>query len=160
MEFVKILLSNSQLKEAKLYGAALKAKANPEIGVTINNKAAFHVIRDCADITVRYLPLYAFGSYQNPFVELKGQFTKKQIGEFLLSTQQDLTMKQLLDLILVKLKTDFPEKLEASKNTKIDFFDQMSDPYGDYGQDIKDTVLKQNDEHEVLNLLCEAFEVT
>ena len=56
MEFLKIILQNSNLKEAKLYGAAQKAATNPEIGITIQNKAAYHVIKDCAAITMSYLP--------------------------------------------------------------------------------------------------------
>jgi hypothetical protein len=51
MKFIDIILQNSQAKEAKLYGPATKASTNPETGVTILNPAAFHVIRDCANIT-------------------------------------------------------------------------------------------------------------
>jgi len=71
MRFVEIILENSTAKEAKLYNAARKAYQNPEIGITIQNKAAYHVIRDCAGITTKYLVHYVFGCYADPFVELK-----------------------------------------------------------------------------------------
>ena len=77
MEFVNIILQNSNLKEAKLYGAAQKAATNPEIGITIQNKAAYHVIKDCATIAMCYLPHLVFGSYVNPFESLKGKFKKE-----------------------------------------------------------------------------------
>lgn len=158
MEFLKIILANSEIKEAKLFNAAVKAKANPEIGITINNKAAYHVIKDCADITLRYLPHYVFGHYKNPFKDLKGLFTKKQIGEFVLQAEEDVSLKQLLSLIMECLKREFPDSNNPKKKQKIDYFDQLSDPYGDYGQDTHVPISEhESEQQDILNKLIEAF---
>jgi hypothetical protein len=74
MKFIDIILQNSQAREAKLVGPATKASTNPETGVTILNPAAFHVIQDCAKLTIKYIPHYVFGVYANPFEVLKGKF--------------------------------------------------------------------------------------
>ena len=158
MEFLKILFANSEVKEAKLINAANKAKANPEIGITINNKAAYHVIRDCADITIKYLPLYVFGNYKEPFQELKGKFSKKHLGEFILEAEKDLPLKQLLILILEKIKTEIPEISSTEEKQKIDFSDHLSDPYGDYGQEVQQQVTTEPEEQTHLKLLSLAFD--
>ena len=80
MKFIDIILQNSQAREAKLLNPATKASTNPETGVTIVNPAAFHVIRDCAKLTVKYLPHYVFGLYANPFEVLKGKFEYNDVG--------------------------------------------------------------------------------
>ena len=82
MKFVDILVENSDLKESKLLQAANKAYNKPDTGITIQNKGAYNVIKDCANITLKYLPHYIFGSYVNPFSALKGKFKKPDIEEF------------------------------------------------------------------------------
>ena len=158
MDFIKILLDNSELKEAKLFKAAAKAKANPEIGVVINNKAAFHVIKDCADVTIKYLPLYVFGSYQDPLNELKGKFTKKQIEEFIVESEKELWLKQLLILIIEKIKNCTGKNIENGENSKNELVENLSDPYGDYGHEFINK--KEDSDNNVLLSLCEAFGAT
>jgi hypothetical protein len=94
MKFIEILLENSKVKEAKLYAPAKKASNNPETGITIQNKSAYHVIKDCANITIKYLPHYVFANYEYPFTELSGKFKRKDIEEFVSSTEKDIVLNQ------------------------------------------------------------------
>ena len=56
--FEQIILENSSEKQAKLLGPAQRAHKKPDIGVEIQNKSAYYVIRDCAMITQKYLVEY------------------------------------------------------------------------------------------------------
>jgi hypothetical protein len=100
MKFIDIIVENSKIKEAKLFVPAKKAANNPETGITIQNKSAYHVIKDCANITIKYLPHYIFANYEDPFTELFGKFKRKDIEEFISHTENDIVLKQLLILIL------------------------------------------------------------
>jgi len=154
MRFIDIILENSKIKEARLINAAKKAALNPEIGITIQNKAAYHVIKDCASISVKYLPLYAFGSYAEPFKDLYNKFTKTDIQEFITSTDVSLENKQLLDIILSKLgkvEDTSPKQLVVPVGV-----DESSDPYGDYGVREEITVPTSTGST-ALDTLCEVF---
>ena len=155
MEFIDIILQNSNLKEAKLFNAAKKAFVNPEIGITIENKAAYHVIKDCANITLNYLPHFVFGSYQNPFESLKGKFKKEVIAEFVKQTETNLPLYQLLYTIIdraEKLKINF---IAASNNSKQSFGEEVpANPYGDYGTEQVVSAQKHITPHE---MLCKLF---
>jgi hypothetical protein len=142
MRFLDIIIDNSPVKEAKLYGPAQKAAEKPDSGVTIQNPAAYHVIQDCATIAKKYLPVYIFGLYAHPFEELKGKFNFQDIKEFVDAAFSDVTMNQLLVLILDKVK-----KLPyvPAKN--------VNDPYGDYES------YEGVNEKDVVSLLCRAFTV-
>ncbi len=160
MEFVQIILQNSNLKEAKLFVAAQKAALNPEIGVTIQNKAAFYVIRDCAAITVSYLPHLVFGSYQNPFESLKGKFKKEHIAEFVKQSETDVACNQLLYTIIDKAKK--LKVLSDSENPttthKFDLIEHTTDPYGEYGHD-KPIVDPNSILTTPFDILCKIFSV-
>ena len=131
MTFIEILLENSKIKEARLLNSARKAALNPEIGITIQSKAAFHVIKDCANITINYLPLYVFGSYTNPFEELQGKFTRADIQNFITLTEGNFVCKQLLDVILARGNRE--NRIEEQKVTENRSDIESGDPYGDYG---------------------------
>lgn len=137
MEFIQIILQNSNLKEAKLYGAAQKAATNPEIGITIQNKAAYHVIKDCSIIALQYLPHLVFGSYVNPFESLKNKFNKECIAEFVKQSETNTSLNQLMLIIISKaqrmniIPSSFVSPSSAPKFDPRDV--QMDDPYGDYG---------------------------
>lgn len=143
MKFIDIILQNSQAKEAKLVGPATKASTNPETGVTILNPAAFHVIKDCAKITLKYIPHYVFGLYANPFEVLKGKFEYNDIVEFVKAAFSDMVLNQLLVLITEKIKKS-SSSLGGSE----------SDPYGDY-----ESYNYSDKEQTAVALLCEAFGV-
>jgi hypothetical protein len=140
MRFLDIIIENSPVKEAKLYGPSQKAYEKPDSGVTIQNPAAYHVIQDCAMIASKYLPIYVWGLYAHPFDELSGKFNFKDIKEFVDAAFSDVTMNQLLILILDKVKK-MPFTPSQSAN----------DPYGDYES------YEGANEKDVLSLLCRAF---
>lgn len=143
MKFIDILLENSQAKEAKLLGPAGKASTNPETGVTIVNPAAFHVIRDCAKITAKYLPHYVWGLYANPFEVLKGKFQYNDVVEFVKAALSDMVLNQLLVLITDKIKKS-SSSIAASSD----------DPYGDY-----DSYNYNDREQSAVSIICSAFGV-
>jgi hypothetical protein len=142
MKFIDTLISNSQAKESKLVGPATKASTNPETGVTITNPAAYHVIKDCAKLTLKYIPHYIFGLYANPFEVLKGKFEKKDIDEFIKAALSDIVLNQLLSLIVDKIKKS-SSTLSASDD----------DPYGDY-----ESFNYSSNEQYYFELLCNAFD--
>jgi len=143
MKFIDILFQNSQAKEAKLIGPASKASTNPETGVTILNPAAFHVIRDCAKLTTKYLPHYVFGLYANPFEVLKGKFEYGDVVEFVKAALSDMVLNQLLVLIT--------EKIKKSSST---IGGTDADPYGDY-----ESYNVVDKEQTAVVLICQAFGV-
>lgn len=161
MKFIEILLSNSTVKESKLYNAAKKANINPESGITILNKSAFHVIKDCASLAVRYLPHYIFGQYDDPFRALKSKFTRNDIVEFVESTNSDFSNRQLLILILNKVdKTEKDDNLHVKSSISYDTM--TNDPYGEYGIDNDTTKYVNqytNSSNDFVDILCEAFGV-
>lgn len=115
MKFIEILLQNSSLKQAKLYKAAKRASEDPSIGITINNLAASHVIKDSAQVATDYIPLLIFSSYSNPFEELKGKFAKEDILEFVKGSTNQLPLHQLLIIILEKVKRLVPQACAPKK---------------------------------------------
>jgi hypothetical protein len=159
MKFIEILLQNSQIKEAKLYGPALKASEAPETGVVIQNPAAYHVIKDCATITRKYLPHYVFGHYANPFEVLKGKFTKENIIEFVNGANSDIILYQLLTLILEKIKKTTGQQINDEPRASSNSFIQSNatDPYGDYESFIAPVV--QPKSLDTVTLICNAFGV-
>jgi hypothetical protein len=160
MKFIDKLIENTELKESKLYAAAQKCFAKPDTGITIQHKGAYNVIKDCANVTVRYLPHYIFGAYANPFETLKGKFTKLEIEEFVKKSRDDYALGQLLTLIVNKFK-DQPSKLEKRVEVAPKSDMGMSDPYGMYGSDefeVEDNL--RNDQMGEVELLCLAFGVS
>jgi hypothetical protein len=156
MRFLEVILENSKLKEAKLYTAARKASKNPELGITIQNKAAYYVIRDCANITIHYLPHFIFGGYENPFLELNGKFAKADIQQFVKATETSPILKQLLDIILGRAGVETklgPDNLSQNNNA----FD-VNDPYGDYGShDEGGQVSVTTNTGDITETLCNLF---
>jgi hypothetical protein len=157
MEFVNIILQNSNLKEAKLYGAAQKAATNPEIGITIQNRAAYHVIKDCATITMSYLPHLVFGSYVKPFESLKGKFKKEHVVEFVKQAEENLSLNQLLHIIVSKAEKMNIVPIPIQKAQNFDIGDQSIDPYGSYGMEQPIAVQSVPVSITSVDVLCRAF---
>jgi len=160
MKFTDIIIENSSVKEAKLYAPAKKAYANPDTGITIQNKSAYHVIKDCALMTINYLPLWAFGNYKNPFDELKGKFQRKDVEEFVSSTEKHVMSKQLLLAILDKSGEIINNKQEVDKSYKHEI--ESSDPYGEYGaaSEEESSKVEINNNSSTVDALCKLFDVT
>jgi hypothetical protein len=161
MKFIEKLIENTELKESKLYAAAQKCFAKPDTGITIQHKGAYNVIKDCANVTIRYLPHYIFGAYANPFETLKGKFTKLEIEEFVKKSRDDYALGQLLFIILNKFKSQNSPK--TSKKVEVIPPNDLgtSDPYGMYGteeEEVEDNF--RIDQMGDVEMLCLAFGVS
>jgi hypothetical protein len=135
MKLVETLLTNSTLKEAKLYAPARKASEDPTIGITIHNQSAFHVIKDCAKITQKYLPFIVLEHYTDVFDSLRGKVTVADAKELILAAQKDYSCKQLLVILMDKIHKKYPQLIEPQTKQAIQTTSDFSsaDPYGDYG---------------------------
>jgi hypothetical protein len=156
MKFIDIIIENSTEKMAKLYNPAYKASSNPENGITIQNKSAYHVIKDCAQIAHKYLPIFIFETYKNPFVQLKGKFTKENIVEFISSSKKDIANRHLLCIII-----DRYGKSETTKTFSSNIINDIepNDPYGDYGSDSFEINNRNDNSTDPYDILCDAFDV-
>lgn len=152
--FINVLLQNSKLMQAKIYKAAAKAAENPSIGITINNPAASQVIKDCATITMKCLPLYVFAEYKDPFKELSGKFAKQDINEFVEQAKEDTVLNLLLTTILYKAEKQLPGIFSQTKTSEVQSLDISDDPYGDY---LNERVVVETKEKSVEEILQEAF---
>ena len=116
--------------------AAEIASEKPDTGVTIENKSAYFVIRDCADITQKYLALLCYGSYSDTLTELQGKFTEKEIIDFVARSQDDnnSNLRHLLYTIFTDIarKEGLYEKVVPNEPAVIDISEDSDDIYGDY----------------------------
>lgn len=161
MKFLNILFENSDLKQAKLYQPAHKASNKPDTGITIQHPGAYNVIKDCADITIKYLPHYVFGAYAFPFSTLKGKFKKPDIEEFVKKCRDDYALNQLLIIIKEKYNSqnNNTQTLVVSNDLLKKASNDMDDPYGLYGvEEAYEEKPVSNDLSDV-DLLCQAFSV-
>jgi hypothetical protein len=160
MKFIDKLIENTELKESKLYAAAQKCYAKPDTGITIQHQGAYNVIKDCANVTIRYLPHYIFGAYANPFETLKGKFTKLEIEEFVKKSRDDYALGQLLTIIVNKFKAQ-PSKVEKKVEVALKSDMGLSDPYGMYGsEEVEAEDNSRNDQMGEVEMLCLAFGVS
>mgnify|MGYP000373304763 CR=1 FL=1 len=158
MKFIEIIIENSAIKEAKLYPAASKASSNPDSGITIQNKSAYHVIKDCANITTKYLPHFVFGEYADPIKVLSGKFKKVDISNFVQEASKNYVLQQLLIIVLDKIKKSNVVNLVSSQSSKTSPDVESSNPYGEYGLATETTIEEVKDKSD-LDILCEAFKV-
>jgi hypothetical protein len=161
MKFITKLLESSELKYAKLYQPAHKAYDKPDTGITIQHPGAFNVIKDCADVTIKYLPHYVFGAYAFPFVSLKGKFKKPDIEEFIKKCRDDYALNQLLILIKEKYNNQSPniQAITVPNDLLKKASTDMDDPYGLYGVEEAYEEKPISDELSDVDLLCLAFAV-
>lgn len=155
MNFNNIIVENSKEKIAKLYKPAIKANNNPENGITIQNKSAYYVIKDCAEVAKDYIPLIVFETYKNPFEDLMGKFTKEDIAQFLIFTKTNIASKHLLFFIFEEYKKQKSEKI--NKPDVIHNIDS-NDPYGEYGS-FESVNISNSSSNSSFDILCEAFGV-
>ena len=142
--------------QAKIYTAASKAAENPSIGITIHNPAASHVIKDCAMITMKCLPLYIFAEYKEPFKELAGKFTKQDIAEFVNHSKNNTASELLLSTILTKAQKEKPDIFKQTKLTEspLNNITDGIDPYGGY---YSERIIIETKEKTTEDILEEAF---
>ena len=158
MKFIEIILDNSTVTEAKLYSASKKASINPNTGITILQKSAYHVIKDCANIANKYLPVFVFGQYPDPFKALYGKFKRAEIEEFISSTNSNFVHEQLLYIILSMIERQSEGNKDDDQIIK-DYIVNEQDPYGEYGSSYESNPPKpiKVSTDNVLDTLCEAF---
>ena len=141
MSFEDKLIAASGLKQSKLMRPARVASEKPDTGVKILNKSAYFVIRDCADVTQKYLALLCYGSFSDPVMQLKGKFTNSDIKDLVARsrTAGNSHVRQLLCAIVADVnKCECAPVSEQQEEDTLDTFDyesieqQQDDIYGDY----------------------------
>lgn len=136
MSFEDKIIANSKIKQAKLMRPAKIASKKPDNGVTIVNKSAYFVIRDCADVTQKYLTLLCYGSYADPIADLRGKFVERDIIDFVSRSQADENahLRHLLYVIFtdVARKEGLYNKTTPPEPVKLDLSEDTDDIYGDY----------------------------
>ena len=138
MSFENKILAVSSLKQRRLMRPAAVAADQPDTGVTIENRSAYFVIRDCAMITRDYLALFIYGQLPDPFAQLEGKISEKEIIDFVARAQNEKHTQQLLNLIFVDIaKQQGTAVIEAAPIAEaavsIDYSEEgIDDIYGDY----------------------------
>lgn len=153
MNFLDIIINNSNTREARLYPAAKRASEKPDTGVTINVPAAYNVIKDSAGMAIRYLPHFIFGSYPDPFEALKGKFSKQDVIEFVEASHRDDVIHQLLVIILDEIGA--PQAVTAKPAIASD----AVNPYGDYESYLSSQEPVKTVTEDPVSMICRAFAV-
>lgn len=157
-----IEISSEHIKA--LVPRAAKAMKTPDTGVKILNKGAYFVIRDCATIATKYLPIFLYGKLKNPVTVLKGGFTKKEISALVKRGDKETESKQLTNLMVMDAMNIQPPAKEQEKvEVEIPADPPLDDVYGDYG-DFAETVEPEetesftlDNEDDTIKYLCEVF---
>jgi hypothetical protein len=135
MTFEEKIIKNSKIRQKNLMRPAKIAFEKPDTGVTINKKGAYYLIKDSADITVKYLSHLSYASYNSPISDLKGKFTQSEIIDFVGRAKEENYTNQLLSIILTDIGVTAPitQVVEENKTEEIDLsFNDDEDVYGDY----------------------------
>ena len=182
MTFEEKIITNCQIRQKKLMRPARIAQQKPDTGVTILKKGAYFLIKDTADVTVKYLAHLAYSSYSNPINELKGKFTQAEIIDFVGRSKEAPETRQLLHILLTDIgcaqykaaiSVDDPKPIEGNTVAipvhDYTIADDEDDVYGDY--DMEDDVIESqpvvveakeevnvDDVTAVINKLIEVFE--
>ncbi len=138
MTFEEIICANAKVKEGKLLGPSKKCADKPDNGITVVKPAAYHVIKDCATIANKYVTLYVFGTYANPFKELAGKFTDAIIKDFVKRAQNDISTFQLMRCIIDKGR----HLVENTPTVATAYEAEEDNPYGDYDTDDSNTEIE------------------
>jgi len=135
MTFEEKIIKNSEIRQKNLMRPAKIAFEKPDTGVTINKKGAFFLIKDSADITVKYLPLLSYGSFKTPIADLKGKFTQSEIIDFVGRAKEESYTNQLLSVILTDIGCTQPitQIVDDETSQELDLtISDDEDVYGDY----------------------------
>ena len=172
------IIKSSSIRQRNLLRPAKIACNKPDTGVTIQKKGAYFLIRDAADITVKYLAHLAYSSYTTPLKDLKGKFTQAEIIDFVGRSKTDPESRQLLHIVLTDIgsaqfKSATDGKVEVTVGVTTDkpvFNYEVSgddDVYGDYDleEDVSEEVVTVDAKEEVnvddvtavINKLIEIF---
>lgn len=138
------ILRLSQARYSKLKRPAELAATKPDTCVKILNKSAYYVIKDCAEITLKYLPHFVYSGIRDPITKLRGQVTEQHVVDFANRSAKEDHTQQLLRLILddiAKKNTTLniaPVNSIDSDNIDFTLTGNEDDVYGDY--DFEQTV--------------------
>lgn len=153
-------------RHKKLVRPAKIAATSPDTQVKIYNKSAYYVIKDCADITLRYLPHFAYSQLSDPVSSLKGKISEQEITDFVSRSSADSCTRQLLQIILNDIT---PTGNIKPREVVTDFtIAEGEDVYGDYDymdsepMDFEEAIIKEsvvdiNNASEVIDKLKTAF---
>jgi len=179
MTFEEKIIKNCKVRQRNLMRPAKIAFDKPDTGVTIEKRGAYFLIKDSADITMKYLAHLAYSSYSDPTKDLKGKFTEAEIIGFVGRSKKEPHTKQLLHIILtdigsaqyqnaVAVKPIPPTETSSSADHDYTVKDD-EDVYGDY--DLEDgneeeqpvnvdveTDIDVDDASAVINKLVEVFQ--
>jgi len=160
------IISVCPTRHKKLVRPAKIAATSPDTQVKIYNKSAYYVIKDCADITLKYLAHFAYGQLADPVDSLKGKISEQEIVDFVGRSATDGTTRQLLQIILNDIT---PTGNIKPREVVTDFtITEGEDVYGDYDYmdedpvDFEDVIIKESvididNAPEVVNKLKAAF---
>jgi hypothetical protein len=151
--FEEVILENSQEQIAKLYGPAARAADKPDTGVEIKKKAAYYVIRDCAGMTRKYLPIHIWGLFNDPILDLKGKFTSNEVKNFLERSKTETDAMLLKKLILSDIKEKYEVVQSSSGSTAVSYEadeDDIYSYYEEYEEGLDDSAETDSDEEEAL----------
>jgi hypothetical protein len=155
MTFEEKIIKNSDIRQKNLMRPAKIAFEKPDTGVTIIKKGAFYLIKDSADITVKYLPLLCYGSFTSPISELKGKFTQAEIIDFVGRAKEESFTNQLLSVILTDIGCTQPitQIIDDDKTDELDLsFVDGEDVYGDYETDHDIDTTSDSSSKEVIDI--------
>ena len=97
------ILKNCSIRQRNLIRPAKIACEKPDTGVTINKRGAYFLIKDCADVTLKYASHLAYSSFSSPLTQLKGKFTQAEIIDFVGRSKEEAHTRQLLHVILTDI---------------------------------------------------------
>ena len=155
MTFEEKIIKNSEIRQRNLMRPAKIAFEKPDTGVTINKKGAYYLIKDSADITIKYLPLLTYGSFKNPIKELKGKFTQSEIIDFVGRAKEESYTNQLLSVILTDIGCTQPitQIVDDDKTDELDLsFSDDEDVYGDYETEEEIKVTSSESKSETIDI--------
>ena len=143
-----IIISLCNTRHKKLTRPAKIASKSPDTQVKIYNKSAYYVIKDCADITLRYLSHFIYSQIDDPIGKLRGIVTEQDITDFVGRAATDSCTRQLLQIIVNDIT---PGNFQRPRSPITDFtISDDEDVYGDYEYtendiiDIDESIIKEN----------------
>lgn len=168
------ILGLTNTRYRKLKRPAELAAAKPDTCVKILNRSAYYVIKDCAEITLKYLPHYIYSGIKDPIAKLKGNIPEQDIKDFVTRSSKADHTQQLLRLVvddIIKSDKDTSEPpVTPPENIDFSLTGNEDDVYGDYeyGFDVEPeptpefkpitmSSVNVNDSAEVIELLKEAL---
>ena len=130
------IINITQTRYRNLQRPARIAANNPNTCVKILNKSAYYVIKDCADITLKYIPHFIYSGIKDPITKLRGNVSEDDITDFANRALKEDHTQQLLRLILDDIsRRNVPVHIPAvNSESEIDFTltGEENDVYGDY----------------------------